>query len=40
MCCDIHHTYPFLAVIGLYDGNVAVYNLREDCREPLYVSKE
>ncbi|EDV35959.1 uncharacterized protein Dana_GF12212 [Drosophila ananassae] len=39
MCCDIHHTYPFLAVIGLYDGNVAVYNLREDCKEPLYVSK-
>ncbi|EDV55380.2 dynein intermediate chain 2, ciliary isoform X2 [Drosophila erecta] len=39
MCCDIHPTYPFLAVIGLYDGNVAVYNLREDCKEPLYVSK-
>ncbi|XP_017027731.1 dynein intermediate chain 2, ciliary isoform X1 [Drosophila kikkawai] len=39
MCCDIHPAYPFLAVIGLYDGKVAVYNLREDCKEPLYVSK-
>ncbi|KAH8280411.1 hypothetical protein KR018_006582 [Drosophila ironensis] len=39
MCCDIHPTYPFLVVIGQYDGNVAVYNLREDCKEPLYVSK-
>ncbi|EDW79816.1 uncharacterized protein Dwil_GK17990 [Drosophila willistoni] len=39
MCCDIHPTYPFLVVIGLYDGNVAVYNLRGDCKQPLYVSR-
>ncbi|XP_030376775.1 dynein intermediate chain 1, axonemal [Scaptodrosophila lebanonensis] len=39
MCCDIHPNYPFLVVVGLYDGNVAVYNLRENCREPLYMSK-
>ncbi|XP_004444527.1 dynein intermediate chain 2, ciliary [Drosophila pseudoobscura] len=39
MCCDIHPTYPFLVVIGLYDGNVAVYNLRDSCKDPLYISK-
>ncbi|ALC41273.1 CG9313 [Drosophila busckii] len=39
MCCDIHPNYPFLTVIGLYDGNVAVYNIRENCKTPLYVSR-
>ncbi|XP_013111502.2 dynein intermediate chain 2, ciliary [Stomoxys calcitrans] len=38
MCCDIHPKYPFLVAIGLYDGNVHVYNLKENYREPLYVS--
>ncbi|XP_064543240.1 dynein intermediate chain 2, ciliary [Drosophila montana] len=39
MCCDIHPHYPFLVVIGLYDGNVAVYDLRDGCKEPMYVSR-
>uniref|UniRef100_W8AIE2 Dynein intermediate chain 2, ciliary n=2 Tax=Ceratitis capitata TaxID=7213 RepID=W8AIE2_CERCA len=38
MCCDIHPTYPFLVAIGMYDGSVAVYNLREDFEKPLYLS--
>ncbi|XP_075168505.1 dynein intermediate chain 2, ciliary [Haematobia irritans] len=38
MCCDIHPKYPFLVAVGLYDGNVHVYNLKENYREPLYVS--
>lgn len=39
MCCDIHPSYPFLIVLGLYDGNVCVYDLRDGCKEPLYVSR-
>lgn len=38
MCCDIHAKYPFLVAIGLYDGNVAIYNLRENYKDPLYTS--
>ncbi|XP_030555011.1 dynein intermediate chain 2, ciliary [Drosophila novamexicana] len=39
MCCDIHPHYPFLVVVGLYDGNVAVYDLRDGCKEPMYISR-
>ncbi|KAJ6643291.1 Dynein intermediate chain 2, ciliary [Pseudolycoriella hygida] len=39
MCCDIHPKYPYLLVIGMYDGNVAVYNLQTNPSQPLYVSK-
>lgn len=38
MSCDIHPKYPFLIAIGLYDGNVAVYNLKDNYKEPLYYS--
>ncbi|XP_067632457.1 dynein intermediate chain 2, ciliary isoform X2 [Eurosta solidaginis] len=38
MCCDIHPSYPFLVAIGMYDGSVAVYNLRENYEQPLYLS--
>ncbi|KAM7343034.1 dynein intermediate chain 2, ciliary isoform 1-T1 [Cochliomyia hominivorax] len=38
MCCDIHPKYPFLIAVGLYDGNVAVYNLKDNYKEPLYFS--
>lgn len=39
MCCDIHKSYPFLIVLGLYDGNVCVYDLRDGCKAPMYVSR-
>lgn len=39
MCCDIHPKYPYLLAIGMYDGNVAVYNLQTNIVDPLYVSK-
>lgn len=39
MCCDIHPSYPFLVVLGLYDGNVCVYDLRDGCKDPMYVSR-
>ncbi|TDG50683.1 hypothetical protein AWZ03_002987 [Drosophila navojoa] len=39
MCCDIHPNYPFLVVLGLYDGNVCVYDLRDGCKAPMYVSR-
>ncbi|XP_037941712.1 dynein intermediate chain 2, ciliary [Teleopsis dalmanni] len=40
MCCDIHPQYPFLLVVGLYDGNVGVYNIKNtNYKEPLYKSK-
>lgn len=28
MCIDIHPLHPHMVVVGLYDGNVAVYNLQ------------
>lgn len=39
MCCDIHPKYPYLLAIGMYDGNVAVYNLQTNPTDPIYVSK-
>lgn len=38
MCCDIHQKYPYLLVIGMFDGNVAVYNLQKSVAEPIYKS--
>ncbi|CAH1718635.1 unnamed protein product [Chironomus riparius] len=38
MCCDIHKKYPYLIVVGQYDGNVCVYNL-QDGKDPVYVSQ-
>uniref|UniRef100_A0A8W7PD55 Dynein intermediate chain 2, ciliary n=1 Tax=Anopheles coluzzii TaxID=1518534 RepID=A0A8W7PD55_ANOCL len=39
MCCDIHPKYPYLIAIGLYDGNVIVYNLQVGTKEgPVYIS--
>lgn len=39
MCCDIHPKYMYLICIGMYNGNVAVYNLQQSLKEPLYISK-
>lgn len=39
MCCDIHKKYPYLIVIGQYDGNVCVYNLQVGTKEAVYVSQ-
>lgn len=39
MCCDIHPKYPYLLAIGMYDGNVAVYNLQTNPTDAIYMSK-
>lgn len=39
MCCDIHPKYPYLLAVGLYDGNVCVYNLQMGTKEPMYMSQ-
>ncbi|XP_055838399.1 dynein intermediate chain 2, ciliary [Episyrphus balteatus] len=39
MCCDIHPKYPFLVAIGMYDGNVAVYDLKDTSKGALYMSQ-
>lgn len=39
MCCDIHPKYPYLLAVGLYDGNVCVYNLQLGTKEPVYISQ-
>lgn len=39
MSCDIHSKYPYLLVVGMYDGNVAIYNLQVSYKDPLYMSK-
>ena len=38
MCLDLHPDNPFLVAVGLYDGSVAVYDLREQGDDPLYKS--
>lgn len=38
MCVDIHTKYPYMVVIGLYDGNVMVYNIQATCKEPAFKS--
>ncbi|XP_037895321.1 dynein intermediate chain 1, axonemal [Glossina fuscipes] len=38
MSCDIHPKYPYLVAVGLYDGNVAVYSLKDNITNPLYMS--
>ncbi|KAF7239993.1 Dynein intermediate chain 1, axonemal [Varanus komodoensis] len=29
MCVDVHVDHPYLIVVGFYDGNVAIYNLKK-----------
>ena len=36
MCLDIHPEHPSLVAAGLYDGTVLVYDLEQNCREPVY----
>ncbi|KAM9813373.1 dynein, axonemal, intermediate chain 1, paralog 2 [Neosynchiropus ocellatus] len=38
LCLDIHAQQSHLVVVGLYDGCVAVYNLRKKGLEPVYES--
>ncbi|XP_028132775.1 dynein intermediate chain 2, ciliary [Diabrotica virgifera virgifera] len=38
MCVDIHAKYPYMVVIGLYDGSVQVFNVQATCKEPAYKS--
>ena len=38
MCLDIHQKYPHMVVVGLYDGNIAVFNFASKSEDPMYVS--
>ena len=38
MCLDIHDKYPQMVVVGLYDGNIAVFNLKSNSCSPNYIS--
>ena len=39
MCLDIHPDHPHMVAVGLYDGNVAVYNLRgRNSSQPCFKS--
>ncbi|XP_070599753.1 dynein axonemal intermediate chain 1 [Erythrolamprus reginae] len=39
MCLDIHVEHPYLIVVGFYDGNVAIYNLKKPtATQPGYKS--
>lgn len=38
MCADIHPKYPYMVVVGLYDGNILVYNIQNTCKEPAFRS--
>lgn len=36
MCLDIHPDHPFLLAAGMYDGSVAIYDLKEGQDSPLF----
>ena len=38
MCVDTHPKYPYMVVIGLYDGSVNVYNVQATCKQPAFRS--
>ena len=35
---DIHEKYPQMVVVGLYDGNIAVFNMKSSSPSPNYLS--
>lgn len=38
MCLDMHVDHPYLVVVGYYDGNVAIYNLKKLQSQPAFRS--
>ena len=38
LCVDTHPSYPHIIAVGLYDGNVAVYDLSSSSSSPCYQS--
>uniref|UniRef100_A0A8C9A4L2 Dynein axonemal intermediate chain 1 n=1 Tax=Prolemur simus TaxID=1328070 RepID=A0A8C9A4L2_PROSS len=38
MCLDMHVDHPYLVVVGHYDGNVAIYNLKKPHSQPTFRS--
>lgn len=38
MCLDMHVDHPYLVVVGYYDGNVAIYNLKKPHSQPSFRS--
>ncbi|XP_046313446.1 dynein axonemal intermediate chain 1 isoform X1 [Marmota monax] len=38
MCLDMHMDHPYLVVVGHYDGNVAIYNLKKPQAQPSFRS--
>lgn len=38
MCLDMHVDHPYLVVVGHYDGNVAIYNLKKPQSLPAFRS--
>ncbi|NXG47434.1 DNAI1 protein, partial [Psilopogon haemacephalus] len=38
MCLDFHNDHPYLLVVGFYDGNVAIYNLKKPTSQSSYKS--
>jgi len=38
MCLDFHPKSPALLAVGLYDGTVLVYDIRNKHKRPIYQS--
>ncbi|KAJ8983052.1 hypothetical protein NQ317_013257 [Molorchus minor] len=38
MCVDIHPKYPYMILLGLYDGSIEIFNIQETCKEPAHRS--
>ena len=40
MCLDFHPDLPNLLVVGLYDGNVCVYDINKEIKAPILKSRK
>ena len=38
MCVDFNPFHPHMLAAGLHDGNIAIYNLQKNKKDPLYIS--
>ncbi|KAJ8925798.1 hypothetical protein NQ315_009648 [Exocentrus adspersus] len=38
MCVDIHPKYPYMVVVGLYDGSILIFNVHATCKYPAFRS--
>jgi dynein intermediate chain 1 len=38
MCLEVHSTKNFLTAVGMYDGSVAIFNVKENLNGPIFMT--